>query len=423
MAQANFTDRWVASVKGPDGTGRTRTGKAIVQEDWSDTKSRGLMLRVGLPDKHGASRKTWFCKFTVAGEQRKAKLGTYPATSLDDARKKARAIKGKADDGIDAVRERKAAEAAAKAAAEAEARRLTFKGLADDWIAKHGKAKKRSWAEDERIINVYFKNWHQRPAEEIVRREVNERLHAIASKHGPVQANRCLAVIRALYNWALATDTGGIEANPAHKLPPPGEETEGERVFTDAEIKALWPAFEVEGIQGAALKLALVTGQRIKEVCRLTWAEIDEAEKTWTLPRGRNKVGKVHVVPLTDLALDILKAQKGLDKRWVFPSPTRKGVPVSNPSKTVNDIRKASGVADYAAHGLRRTCSTGMTKLGHTRFVADRVLGHVEGGVGRIYDRHDYMPEKRAALESWSLKLRQLLKLGGNVVVLEQQRF
>ncbi len=400
MAQHKFTARWLESLKPGEG-----------QVDWFDTETRGLGVRVS-----PGGRVAWFCRYAVNGKQRRETFGTFPEIGLKDARQMAVEKRGLAQKGVDSVVEKRAA----KARAEVEAARLTFKGLADLYIERWAMVKKRSWAEDKRILDTYFADWQKRPAEDIARREVNERLHAIASRNGPYQANRCLAVVRKMYNWALATDTGGIENNPAHKLPAPGAEVERERVYTDAEIHALWQAFDVRGIHGAALKAILVTAQRPNEVCGMRWDEVDLEAHQWTIPGDRTKNKKTHIVPLSDLAMDIVRDQQGLDDALVFPSPTRRNTHVRASSKASEAIKNLSGVANFRAHDLRRTASTGMTKLGHTRFIVDRVLNHTEVGVGRVYDRHDYLAEKTAALESWGLKLRQLLGIGGNVVVMER---
>ena len=72
-------------------------------------------------------------------------------------------------------------------------------------------------------------------------------------------------------------------------------------------------------------------------------------------------------------------------------------------------MKKASGVEDFRSHDLRRTCGANITGMGFPRFIMDRVLGHVEPGVGRRYDRHDYLREKKAALDAWGGKLRRII--------------
>jgi hypothetical protein len=83
-------------------------------------------------------------------------------------------------------------------------------------------------------------------------------------------------------------------------------------------------------------------------------------------------------------------------------------------------VRGKSGVKDFSAHHLRRTVATGITKLGFGRFIADRVLNHVEAGVGRRYDRHDYLKEKTQALEAWARHVENITSGAENVIQLRK---
>ena len=89
-------------------------------------------------------------------------------------------------------------------------------------------------------------------------------------------------------------------------------------------------------------------------------------------------------------------------------------------------MKKASGVEDFRSHDLRRTCGTNITGMGFPRFIMDRVLGHVEPGVGRRYDRHDYLREKKAALGAWGQRLHEIISgqsiAGSKVVRLDASR-
>ena len=211
-----------------------------------------------------------------------------------------------------------------------------------------------------------------------------------------------------------------LESNPVAMVDSPGKEQARDRVFTKAEIVKLWRAFEQFGPLGAALQFQLATGQRVGEVLGLHEREIEGHD--WTLPGRRSKTGLTHFVPLNDVALGVLERQRELGSDWLFPSrfpglnqPARMG------SKQMARIRDLSGVEDFASHHLRRTCATRMTRLGLTRFIVDRVLGHVDGTIGgRHYDRHEYAREKREALDQWGRWLAEAMGLSTNVVALER---
>ena len=110
-----------------------------------------------------------------------------------------------------------------------------------------------------------------------------------------------------------------------------------------------------------------------------------------------------------------IDAQRGKHDRFVFPSPTKEGVPIYPTSKVAGDVKKGSKVADFRSHDLRRTMSTESTRLGFSRFLVDRLLNHTEQGVGRVYDRHDYLKEKTDIADAWARRLRNIIE-GGKVI-------
>ena len=156
----------------------------------------------------------------------------------------------------------------------------------------------------------------------------------------------------------------------------------------------------------------------------MRWEEVDLEHSIWTVPADRMKSKKVHIVPLSDLALTVIQNMPRISEEFVFPSPTRPGQPIRNFGKAAKRVKEESGIADFRGHDLRRTCGSGITQLGFSRFVMDRVLGHLEPGVGGRYDRHDYLHEKTSALAAWAKRLEEILigeKAAENVVELRSK--
>ena len=394
--QVRFTARKIAHLPIPE------TG----QVDYFSDNEPGFAVRVS----HGGS-KTFFVKYVHAGKQRRMSLGHFPrvggneerSQSLADARREMLAIKAAVSKGRDPAAERQAERRTAITAP-------TFKDLADEFLKRHAIGRdpnephKRTWKEDRRIIETYLKGWHRRKAESITRREVIALLDDIAD-YAPTMANRVLACLRKVYNFGITKDL--VTNNPAHQVPPPGgAERSRDRVYNAEETRKLWAAFD--GPTGDIYRLVLITGQRLGEVAGMMWNEIDFDNAIWTLPAARMKSKRVHIVPFSKPALDVLRKVPRLDDMFVFPS-LRPGLPVKNLGKAVERVKAASGVADFRSHDLRRTCGTGITSLGFSRFIMDRCLGHIEPGVGSRYDRHDYLNEKAAALATWGAKLNEIL--------------
>jgi integrase len=152
-----------------------------------------------------------------------------------------------------------------------------------------------------------------------------------------------------------------------------------------------------------------LTGQRREEVAGLTSEELDLERRIWTIPKSRTKNAKAHVVHLSDQSLAVLKRadQKG---PLVFSRPGTK--PFQEFSRAKSLLDKVSGVTGWRLHDLRRSCVSGMARLGVAPHVADKILNHQSGtisGVAAVYQRHEFLLERQAALDLWGAHIGQIL--------------
>jgi integrase len=171
---------------------------------------------------------------------------------------------------------------------------------------------------------------------------------------------------------------------------------------------------------GLAICLTAVTLQRGDEVCGLHAREVDRNARLWVIPGERTKNHRTHVVPLSELALNILDQAFLLaadQKGFAFPSgKARKGhLRRSSMDHAVKRLTARMNIADVRPHDLRRTGATAMTseRIGLSRFIVSRVLNQVSdtGGAAAVtglYDRNEYLPEKRKALDAWALLFREI---------------
>ena len=413
MPSQKMTVLWLEKLKNPE-SGRI---------EYSDTFQSGLGLRAG------KSKMSWFVHYRVAGSRKlkRLTLGKYPSMKLADARDKAKNAIHKADNGIDPGVEKQMKREAP-----------TFGELAEEYLKKHAE-KKRSKYEDNRVIEKDLKpSWKDRKACDIKRRDVIRLLDEIVDRGAPIQANRTLALIRKMYNWGIGRDL--VESNPCTQVKAPGTEKQRDRVLSEIEIKALWETFEAEGKAIEPMfKLRLITAQRGGEIESMRRQDIDLDSGWWTIPAEYSKNKLSHRVPLSDMAIHILlahkkamdtdlkkikhnaqKSGKAEDKsnydrkkekysKWVFPSPVYKGNHITNVQKAAARVKEHSGVDDFKLHDLRRTAASNMTSIGIPRLVVSKILNHVEQGVTRVYDRHSYDKEKRAALDKWARRLQTIL--------------
>jgi len=417
LPTVRLTTRGVNAIKKP---------KAGRVEYW-DTVITGLGLRIS-----ETGRKSWVVMYRNQGRLRRMTLGTYPTKSLTTARDEAGDILGRASRGKDPAAEKNA-----------ERKAGTFKELADLYLEKYAKGEsysnwerdgsegkppepnKRSWPSDKAMIEHDLKPaWSSRKANAITRADVNRLLNEIVERGSPIQANRVLGLTRKIYSWAISTDRVAMQVNPCHEIKKPAKERKRDRVLDAAEIKTFWPMsgdnVKITEPLRIALRLTLATAQRPGEVIGLPWAELDEdwqtaSEPFWTIPGTRTKNKLTHRVPLSPLAVDLLKQAKKLSKGsdFAFPSP-RGGKPIMQTSLTHALIRSGHfGVSRFSPHDLRRTAATHMTgpHCKVSRFILERILNHTDQTVtGRHYDLYEYDDEKRHALNTWAARLAQVIE-------------
>jgi integrase len=359
---------------------------SVGQHDYFDQKPPGLGLRVT-----PRGRKTWFVMYRVHGRLRRYTLGTYPSVSLADARQRATDARHSVAHGGDPATVRQMARQAP-----------TVAEVATQYLELYAKVQKKSWRADVRTLEAeVLPVWGQRQAASITRREVIALLDALMVRGVPILANRVLALVRRLFNWAISRDL--LDHNPCVQVRAPGKEHPRERVLSAEEIQAVWAACTaLPPVWAIYMKVALLTAQRSGEVRTMQWDDVDLATGWWTIPAREVKNGRTHRVPLSAPVLALLRqlAPLAAGSPWVFPSPKLQQRPVTNVPLQARVVARQSGVC-YTTHDLRRTAASHMTSMGISRLVVGKILNHAEPGVTKVYDRHSYDAEKRQALEAW----------------------
>ncbi|HKQ23940.1 MAG TPA: integrase arm-type DNA-binding domain-containing protein [Burkholderiales bacterium] len=285
-------------------------------------------------------------------------------------------------------------------------------------------------------IELPAQHKHPKWGEQLLRTHIEKRLQTLPlTEFTPTKLWECLDPLRAkqpatarhVYGLtkkltAFGLQRGYLEQDPAASIqrravapkPPPRQ-----RVLSDDEIRALWFDFgqgDVSPRVWLGLKLLLVTGQRRGEVTRAERQEFDVDKKRWLIPAGRRGKKKTaesrvpHLVPLSDLALAVLKelfAECG-SSVWLLPSPMDSEKPIDERALTRAAARKKWG---WTVHDVRRTVRTRLSSLGVSAVVAERVIGHELPDLIAVYDVHAYEKETRAALKKWTRELRRILKI------------
>jgi integrase len=274
--------------------------------------------------------------YRFQGKARRMTLGTYPALDLADARvqhaKAKQSLKNKADPGAQKIARRRRENSAE-----------TINELAEEYLDKWARPRKRSAAEDERILRKdVLPTWGMRKTKDITRRDVILLLDKIVDRGSPIMANRTLAVVQRMFNFAAARDILG--ATPTTMVRAPAKENQRERVLSPDEIGVFWnglPKADMSPAVRLVLKLELDTAQRKGELVGAARSEVDFEEAVWTIPAERSKNGKAHRVPLSSLALELIRSVRDFagGSPWLFLSPRGDGS--ITPESVNHALRKA----------------------------------------------------------------------------------
>jgi integrase len=214
-----------------------------------------------------------------------------------------------------------------------------------------------------------------------------------------------------------------FDANPAARLKKRGVENIGKRVLTDKELATFWNgiiATPVSLTVGLALLLALLTGARASEIAGAFKPEFRDIDKSgraaWLIPGERTKNKRDHLIPLSPLALETVKAAIALtddDTEYLFPARHSNRKPLDGHSLTTAMARSCADWKEPPSpHDLRRTVNTRLAMLGIAKEIRDRCLNHVTGlrdPESRHYNRYEFENEKRGALGQWSDQIAALI--------------
>src|SRR5262245_51201798 len=397
MPRLALTDRFVAGAKSENAP----------QTDYFDAKTPGLALRV---TKGG--HKAWTYIFTAydTGKRTRASLGTYPALPLAAARTKAAEARAHLHDGADprvVLNRRGAAE-------------ITVAELVARYCSDPDKAKLRSLHEIKRrlVVNALPTIGHI-PLAKLTKPDVRDVTNKILRRGARTQAWHTHKDLNTMLNWAVSNDF--LAHNPIEGMEVPGGFTAGERTLSAAEMQALWRVLPTALAKSKAcqrvVKLCLITGQRLGEVAGMTRSELDLEKRLWSLPGARTKNKHQHAVPLSDMALAVIRealADAGKVSNAVFPAADGGSLDAHVVTRAVARAHETSkerpkgrfGFNEWSVHDLRRTCLSGLAELGVEPHVIAHVANHrslTKSGVTFAhYVQHSYEPEKRRALDLWA---------------------
>lgn len=357
----------------------------------------------------------WRFKYRFGGKEKLLSFGTYPEVPLSTPKGKtpitgARQLRDDAralvQAGIDPSAYRKA-ESAAKEAATTN----SFEAVAREWHA----AMHTKWTAGhaqtimDRLERDAFPWMGLQPVTDITPPELLKVLRRIASRGALETAHRVGQICSQVFRYAIAT--GRADRDPYPDLRgalPPTKQTHLASITEPARIGELLRA--LHGYTGhfptlCALKLAPLVFVRPGELRAAEWSEFNLDAAEWRIPAARMKAGELHIVPLSNQALAILRElhPRTSAGRYVFPSTRSAQRPMSENTVTAALRRLDYASGEMTGHGFRSMASTLLNEQGWHRDAIERQLAHGERNkVRAAYNYAEHLPERRKMMQAWA---------------------
>lgn len=368
-------------------------------------------------------------------------IGRYPDTSLADAREAVPALRGLVGKHVDPIEEN-----VRQAAQRVQEQSGSLKALMKLYREKLESEGSTAFAD--KIGDDFDRNVtptaQALPAADITEDHVIEWMEGIVGRAqmrgytGGRSADYLRTYIRAAFEFALTARSGKwktkakpfahLVVNPAQRIQKFQQEPSvSHRNLSPDELKTLWSSIGVDALSddmALYIKLAFALGgQRVEELLHARWNEFNIDGSMWAIPIERRKIRKKarhrepHLVPLTPTAIRLLAQLQELTggTDYLFPDRTneapRKSTALDQAIRrycTPGKQSKRESFEHFTPRDIRRTVKTLMGVAGISKEYRDRIQGHAFQDVGSVhYDRYDYLPEKKAAMKTWTRWLRK----------------
>lgn len=377
--------------------------KSLIRAGTPIAKSDGNGLTFTL-SKNGTP--AWVLRYRHGGRQKELTIGRYPDITLAKARELAAEARANIQQGEDVARTKKLVARELAAA-------KTLRELANDYLVKAKPVLAASTFKQRKhhIDDVILPKLGSLLVREVTTTDVVYLLESVGKVH---VASLVLIALSRIFKHGIAKHLAltnpclGITATAICDAPKP---TRLRLKLTEDELRLVLPALPSIGIQNAiAIKILLSTCVRIGELVKAEWVDINFDKAEWTIPDANSKTRKGFTIPLTPAIVGWFKELQQYACGSNYVLPTRRIGASKQPhiltltiSVALNKLcNKLKDVRRFTPHDLRSTARSHLTELGVNLIVAERCLNHSLGGLVSIYDQHDYMTERRTALELWT---------------------
>ena len=376
----------------------------------------GLAVRV-LP----SGSKTFRYRYRLHGRPEVIVLGNYPDTTLAEAREAHRAARALVAKKISPAVEKRRQE-------EAEGGAGTVKALADDFIDRYLRRKRKRADEAARMIKrEIVKPLGAWRAKDVTGRDIITLLDKITDRGSPTVAGKVRALFNQMFNHGINRQL--VESNPCASIGAKAVQAgkQRNRVLSAAELKTYTATLAASTMalpNKIALDILLTTLVRKSELRLAKWAHVDFDGDEWRIPAELSKNEKPHTVYLAPQVKVLFEQLKNLAGRseWVLPQHSNPRKPMVSATLNTGLEKVKFDIPHFTIHDLRRTGATHLAEMGFEPHVIEKTLNHTMRGVMAIYNRYDYAAERRRALGAWADRRQTIKESGaGRVVYLERK--
>ncbi|MGC0956890.1 site-specific integrase [Pantoea agglomerans] len=386
------------------------------------TDRDGLSARISCK-----GRITFQYRYRWNGQGERVDIGTYPATSLKEARDEAVRMRGELEQNRNPRLLKRMARHEAYSA-------LTVEDVIRAWLEKYGVENKSDYQQVLRSFEL-----HLFPQIGIVPDDnapINMWLNVLEplARKVPFITVRLLSNAKQAHNWAVRRQL--IKTTPLSDLRIADlgvTLTQCDRVLSSDEIVTIFRAMEASRLAPKfklLVQLCLLYGCRGGELSYAEKAHFDFEKKLWSIPPTHHKTGKRTrkplVRPIIPAAEEMLKElfDHSAHSHYAI-AKNRRDVPQGRstladiPQLIINAARRHLGIEmeHWTLHDLRRTARTNFSDLTEPH-IAEIMLGHKLPGVWQVYDRHSYIEEQRRAYSLWWARVTAWAYGEGKVSVL-----
>lgn len=363
------------------------------------TDGGGLYLEVT-----PAGGKHWRYRFRLAGKENLFAIGAYPQTTLADARKARDEARDLVKQGINPTQHRKQQKNAT-----IEESANTFALNAEAWFEE----KNAPWSDGHRgsVRRIFDMDILPRIGKTPIRAlnapTLLQVMKKIEARGAVTRAILARQIMGQVFDYAILH--GRAETNPTTPLKRQiaRRTVEHHKHLEERDIGDFLR--KLEDYTGhittrTALHLLMLTAVRPGEMCGAAWAEFDLDAATWTIPAKRMKMRRVHIVPLSRQAVELLRELEKVTGDGVYLFPTQGTKSQTIPPATLRNAVNKLGYAErFSPHGARGTFSTLMNSRGYNADWIEKQLAHDDSdAVRKSYNHALHLGDRAKMMQDYA---------------------